>query len=41
VETGPRLEPEGSEREKYDGYFRVFQSLYPLLKEPYQRLARL
>lgn len=41
VRTGPRLEPDGIEREKYDGYFRVFQSLYPLLKEPYQRLARL
>ncbi len=41
VKTGPRLEPEGSEREKYDGYFRLFQTLYPLLKESYQRLAGL
>jgi xylulokinase len=41
VQTGQSMEPVGSERGEYDGYFRVFQSLYPLLKEPYERLARL
>lgn len=41
VRTGPAVEPAKSEQGQYDGYFRVFQSLYPLLKEPYQRLAQL
>jgi xylulokinase len=40
VRTGPVVEPSRGEQGQYDGYFRVFQSLYPLLKEPYQRLAQ-
>ncbi len=41
VHPGPCVEPTEAERREYDGYFGVFQSLYPLLKESYQRLAQL
>jgi xylulokinase len=41
VHPGPCVEPTPGEQAAYEGYFHVFQSLYPALKESYQRLARL
>jgi xylulokinase len=41
VHPGPCVEPSRDDQGEYDGYFRVFQSLYPALKEPYRRLAEL
>ncbi len=41
VETGTRLQPDKKKVERYDKYFRLFQTLYPLLKESYQKLAEI
>jgi xylulokinase len=41
VGRGVRIEPDSSKVRAYEGYFQVFRSLYPLLKEPYRQLAEL
>jgi xylulokinase len=39
VRTGKRLTPEDEKIAAYDRQYRVFRSLYPLLKDAYKRLA--
>lgn len=41
VKTGNRLAPDPAKQEAYEGYFRFYQTLYPLLKTTYTRLADL
>ena len=41
VRTGDSVIPEKSRAERYDKYFKFFQSLYPLFKSSYGELARL
>ena len=41
VHTGVKVTPQNDRVKKYDRYFKVFQSLYPLLKPSYEELARL
>jgi xylulokinase len=41
VGKGAIVEPDSSKVTAYEGYFHVFRSLYPLLKEPYGRLSEL
>lgn len=41
IHTGDKVVPEKDRVEKYNRYFKFFQSLYPLLKPSYEELARL
>jgi xylulokinase len=41
VHTGAKVIPQNDRVEKYNKYFKFFQSLYPLLKPSYEELARL
>jgi len=41
IHTGDKVIPEKDRVEKYDRYFKFFQSLYPLFKPSYEELSRL
>jgi xylulokinase len=41
IHTGDKVIPERNRVEKYNRYFKFFQSLYPLLKPSYEELSRL
>jgi xylulokinase len=41
IRTGDKVIPEHDRAERYNKYFKFFQSLYPLLKSSYGELARL
>ncbi len=41
VSFSRRIEPKAEQTSTYDGYFRLYHSLYPLLKDTYGKLASL
>ncbi|MCK5569848.1 MAG: xylulokinase [Spirochaetes bacterium] len=41
VKTGDVLRPDAEKSEQYDKYFKLFRTLYPLLKDSYRKLSEI
>ena len=41
IQTNPAQQPDAQASEQYERFYQVYQSLYPALRESFQRLSKL